>query len=118
MGRRESQVMAHREYALWVELLVPALRAFSMAESRVPTPAQLRAAHGLLGWSQADLADAAGVSRRTIKAMELTPDLAPLPGRPDTIACLIAALSSAGMTFTRGRDVMGVTRAVAGPSMS
>ena len=83
-----------------------------MAATKSPTPAQLRAARGLLGWSQAHLAEVAGVSLRTVKAMELVADFKPLPGRPETIARLVAALSSAGVTLTSGRGVIGVNRTV------
>ena len=37
---------------------------------RLPTPAQLRAARGLLGWSQTDLARSAGLSLPTVKRVE------------------------------------------------
>jgi transcriptional regulator with XRE-family HTH domain len=41
-------------------------------ETRKPlTASQLRAARGLLGWSAAELAEAAGVSHATIKRAEL-----------------------------------------------
>jgi transcriptional regulator with XRE-family HTH domain len=73
------------------------------------TPAQLRAARALLGWSQTDLAEASGVSLRTIKAMELAPDLAPLPGRPSTVKRLLLALSVAGVRLTRLRGALGVS---------
>ena len=36
----------------------------------LPTPAQLRAARGLLGWSQTDLARSAGLSLPTVKRVE------------------------------------------------
>ncbi|HEY8611242.1 MAG TPA: helix-turn-helix domain-containing protein [Roseomonas sp.] len=81
-----------------------------MAGSSVPTPAQLRAARGLLGWSQTDLAEAAGVSLRTIKSLELAPDLEPLPGRPATIGRLVRALSVAGVRLTHRRGALGVVR--------
>ena len=35
------------------------------------TVAQIRAARGLLGWSQSDLADASGLSLPTVKRTEL-----------------------------------------------
>jgi transcriptional regulator with XRE-family HTH domain len=73
------------------------------------TPAQLRAARALLGWSQTDLAGAAGVSVRTIKKLELSEDLAPLPGRPVTVDRLVQALRQAGVRLTRGRGEIGVS---------
>ena len=36
----------------------------------LPTPAQLRAARGLLSWSQTDLARSAGLSLPTVKRVE------------------------------------------------
>jgi predicted transcriptional regulator len=90
---------------------------FALAASKFPTPAQLRAARGLLGWSQADLAKASGVSLRTIKAMELAADLDPLPGRPVTIERVLAALSEAGVSFTRGRGDIGVNRVLPEPPL-
>ena len=87
-------------------------RGKSIVTRRHPTPAQLRAARGFLGWSQADLALASGVSLRTIKALELAPDLAPLPGRPATIERLVSALAHAEVVFTGGRDLLGVVRTV------
>jgi transcriptional regulator with XRE-family HTH domain len=36
----------------------------------MPSIAQIRAARGLLGWSQAQLAEAAGVSRATVNRAE------------------------------------------------
>lgn len=79
-----------------------------------PTPAQLRAARGLLGWSQDDLARAAAVSLRTVNAIELSPDLLPAPGRASTLARLVEAFRAAGVGFTRAGDAVGVTRAVPG----
>jgi hypothetical protein len=73
-----------------------------MVVHKVPTSAQLRAARALIGWSQTDLAEASGVSARTIKAMELAPDLAPLPGRPATIERLVLALAAAGCASPAG----------------
>lgn len=55
--------------------------------------AQLRAARGFLGWSQSDLAKAAGVSRATIARAELAEISA------DTIATIRKALEKAGVIF-------------------
>jgi transcriptional regulator with XRE-family HTH domain len=41
-----------------------------MSSTFVITPRQIRAARGLIGWTQSDLAEAAGVSRSTIAAIE------------------------------------------------
>ncbi len=80
-----------------------------------PTPAQVRAARALLGWSQADLAAAAGVSPRTLKALELAPELAAAPGRPMTLQRLIDALQAAGVIFHWGNGTVGVSRRLVGP---
>jgi transcriptional regulator with XRE-family HTH domain len=65
--------------------------------------AQLRAARGLLGWSQSDLAEAAKIGRATIADFE--------SGKRDpyvrTIDELRAALEAAGVEFTNG-DQPGV----------
>ena len=64
---------------------------------------QLRAARGLLGWSQTDLAEAAKIGRATIADFE--------SGKREpyvrTIDELRAALESAGVEFTNG-DQPGV----------
>jgi len=60
--------------------------------------AQLRAARGLLGWSQADLGRAAGVGTSTIADWE-----SGKKGRrlhPRTEAALREALEAAGVVFT------------------
>ncbi len=41
-----------------------------MPHAKILLPAQCRGARGLLGWSQGDLADKAGVSRSTVKDFE------------------------------------------------
>ena len=41
-----------------------------MPHAKILLPAQSRGARGLLGWSQGDLADRAGVSRSTVKDFE------------------------------------------------
>jgi transcriptional regulator with XRE-family HTH domain len=41
-----------------------------MPHAKILLPAQCRGARGLLGWSQAELAERAGVSRSTIKDFE------------------------------------------------
>lgn len=61
------------------------------------TAAQLRAARGLLGWSQTELAQAAGLSLGTVKRMEGTVG----PGRSmgDNITAVLRALDAAGIEF-------------------
>lgn len=57
---------------------------------------QMRAARGLLGWAQADLASRSGVSLPTIKRMETVG-----PGRSsaDTVYAVQRALEAAGVQF-------------------
>ena len=58
-------------------------------------PAQIRAARGLLDWSQSQLAEAAGVSLSTVKDFEA--------GRrqpvPNNLAAIRAALEDSGVEF-------------------
>ncbi|RTL88157.1 MAG: XRE family transcriptional regulator [Hyphomicrobiales bacterium] len=56
---------------------------------------QIRAARGLLGWSQSKLADAAGLSLPTIKRTELET----VNVSPEAREKLRAALESAGVEF-------------------
>ena len=68
--------------------------AFSYA-ARVITPAQIRAARALLGWTQAELAAAAGIGVVAVKLFER--------GRSDprssTVAKIEQALDAAGVIF-------------------
>jgi transcriptional regulator with XRE-family HTH domain len=67
------------------------------------TPDQCRAARGLVGWSQDQLASAARVAKATIANFELgkrTP-------YDRTLDDLVAALEAAGVEFTNG-DQPGV----------
>ena len=59
------------------------------------TPAQCRAARGLLGWTAADLARAAGVSVIAIRGFESE---RPTPRRAE-IAMMQRALQGAGIAF-------------------
>ena len=65
--------------------------------------AQIRGARGLLGWSQAQLAKAAGLSEPTIKRFE--------PSQTNVsdaaVGKMVAALHDAGVEFTNG-DQPGV----------
>lgn len=63
----------------------------------ITTRAQIRAARALLGWSQADLAERAGVSLPTIKRLE--PGDEPLTGSHQTIDAIRRALETAGVIF-------------------
>lgn len=58
---------------------------------------QVKAARALLGWSQQELAEAAGVSEPTVKRLEAA--AGHLGGRAVTIQKLLAALEHAGIEF-------------------
>ena len=64
------------------------------------TPEQVRAARGLLGWSQGDLEARAGVARKTLADFE--------GGKRKpysrTLADIRGALESAGVVFTNGDE--------------
>ena len=65
--------------------------------------AQIRGARGLLGWSQTELAKAAGLSEPTIKRFETG-----LANVSDAaVAKMVSALDAAGVEFTNG-DQPGV----------
>jgi transcriptional regulator with XRE-family HTH domain len=61
---------------------------------------QIKAARALLGWSQEELAQKAGVSLPTIKRLEAKDG--ELGGRADTSYKIRVALESAGVEFTNG----------------
>lgn len=61
-----------------------------------PTSAQIRAARGLIGWSQTQLGDAAGLSLPTVKRYE-TQNGPKVSG--DAVAKMRAALETAGVEF-------------------
>ena len=65
--------------------------------------AQIRGARGLLGWSQAELAKAAGLSEPTIKRFETSQTNV----SEIAVAKMVAALETAGVEFTNG-DQPGV----------
>ena len=62
------------------------------------SPEQIRAARGLLGWTQADLAKAAGVSRAAVADYE--------SGRTSpyikTLTAIVDAIEKAGLSFAAG----------------
>jgi predicted transcriptional regulator len=58
---------------------------------------QIKAARALVGWSQDDLADKAGISVPTIKRLEAAEG--DIGGRAKTGAALVAALEKAGVEF-------------------
>jgi transcriptional regulator with XRE-family HTH domain len=65
----------------------------------MPSIPQFRAARGLLGWSQTDLAKAAGLSLPTIKRFETA---AGARVSADAIAAMQKAIEAAGVEFTNG----------------
>ena len=58
---------------------------------------QVKAARALLGWSQADLARAAGVSEPTLKRLESVNG--PIGGRDRTVDAICTSLEQAGIEF-------------------
>lgn len=107
-GRLASTAV--REFALKVHILVRSSRAL-VQRPVAPTPAHLRGARGLLGWSQSELAHRAGVSVRTVKNAEaMAPDSTAVAGRPATIASIVAALQAAGITLELRSGRIGVWR--------
>lgn len=58
---------------------------------------QIRAARALLGWSQAHLAEAAGVSAITVKRLEAAEEA--FQARFDTVMKIKAAVEGAGVVF-------------------
>jgi transcriptional regulator with XRE-family HTH domain len=62
--------------------------------------AQIRGARGLLGWSQTELAKAAGLSEPTVKRFET--GLANVSTA--AIGKMVAALEAAGVEFTNGNQ--------------
>ena len=58
---------------------------------------QIRAARGLLGWSQADLAKKAGVGHMTVKRFEA--NKGPVSGTIASLTRMQAALEEAGIHF-------------------
>ncbi|MGK7866912.1 hypothetical protein [Falsiroseomonas sp. E2-1-a20] len=77
------------------------------------TPATLRAGRAMLGWTQPRLAEEAGVSVRTVKAVETTTspgdDTETLRCRPATADRLRRALGRAGIGIARHGKVLAVT---------
>lgn len=82
-----------------------------MNDKRVATPAQCRAARAMLNWTQAVLAEQAGVARKTVADFELGARTLHLRTRRD----ITATLEEAGIEFTWGDEpdltpVKGVIR--------
>jgi len=67
------------------------------------TPAQLRAARSLLGWSVDRLSSLSDTSYNMVKTFERTGRVAPILGRTgqvDALAAIRATLEAAGIEFT------------------
>ncbi len=79
---------------------------------RALTPAALRAARALLGWTQPRLAEESGVSVRTVKTVEMASssgDTEPLRCRPTTAERLHRALLRSGIGTAWHGEVLAVT---------
>lgn len=70
----------------------------------IPTAAQLRAARGILGWSQAELSEKAAVARRTITTVEAGGSV-----HANSVRSIVDAMERAGVTFLADDTVVGVT---------
>jgi len=71
-----------------------------MKDTKVATPAQCRAARALLSWTQAVLAERAGVARKTIADFELATRTLHIRTRRD----ITSTLEAAGIEFMWGDD--------------
>ena len=69
------------------------------------TSEHIRAARGLLRWSQSDLAKKAGISVETVKRLEKTPGK--VSAYTGTMEAIQKALEAAGVEFTND-DALGV----------
>lgn len=69
--------------------------------SAMITGAQIRAARGLIGWKQSDLAKASGISEISIKNIER----GVTDPRSSTLAAIQAAFDAAGVVFLDPGDV-------------
>ncbi len=67
--------------------------------------AQMRAARGLVGWSQTRLAEASGLALSTIKRME--GDRGPLRSSAENVLKVQQALEDAGVIFIDRHEVGG-----------
>lgn len=79
-------------------------------EGKPPTVAAFRAAHALIGLSQADVAAMSGVSFATIARIKRYADDGPLACRPPTWRRLVRALQAAGVEFVDNESAIGVLR--------
>jgi len=84
------------------DTVLPMMASVNVANSEI-TPAQSRAARGLLDWPRDVLAECSGVNKRTILRFEAAEG----DTRPATLAAIRTALEAAGVEFTNG-DAPGV----------
>ncbi len=77
--------------------------ALQMNHRKIASPAQCRAARALLNWTQAVLAERAGVARKTIADFELATRTLHIRTRRD----ITATLEAAGVEFTGGENGNG-----------
>ncbi len=66
----------------------------------IVVPAQIRAARALVGWTQAELAAASGLSEMSIKNIERSFT----DPRASTLSAIVRALEAAGVEFTNGGE--------------
>jgi transcriptional regulator with XRE-family HTH domain len=78
-----------------------ALAKSAAYRAEVITPAQIRAARALIGWTQADLAKASGVSEVAIKNLERQAT----DPRVSTINSIQQTFDAAGVTFLDAGDI-------------
>ena len=81
-----------------------------MKDTKVATPAQCRAARALLSWTQAVLAERAGVARKTIADFELATRTLHIRTRRD----ITSTLEAAGIEFMWGDDIGGMNGSTPG----
>ena len=74
-----------------------------MKDARIATSAQCRAARALLNWTQATLAERAGVARKTVADFELGERVLHIRTRRD----ITATLEDAGIEFLPADGVSG-----------
>lgn len=72
------------------------------------SPAQIRAARALLGWSQSDLASATGISDRTVKRLEALSDYDEIVGTRPAAEAIQTTLQAAGIRFISRAATSGV----------
>lgn len=81
------------------DTVLPMMASVNVANSEI-SPAQSRAARGLLDWPRDELAERSGVNKRTILRFEASEG----DTRPTTLAAIRAALEQAGVVFTNGDE--------------